>query len=113
MEIWALVALVVILAVYLLPYLVGRREVMGQSNSEDRYSAELRVLETSDEPSAADEARTRSGHATIFRRPPEVRAMNRPTVRNVRSVRTERELAQARRARNEAREARRDRKSVV
>ena len=44
MEIWALVALVVILAVYLLPYLVGRREVMGQSNSEDRYSAELRVL---------------------------------------------------------------------
>lgn len=107
MEIWALVALVVILAVYLLPYLVGRREVMGQSNSEDRYSAELRVLETSDEPSAADEACTRSGHATIFRRPPEVRAMNRPTVRNVRSVRTERELAQARRARNEAREARR------
>lgn len=40
-----LVALVAILAVYLLPFLVGRREVMRLSNAEDRYSSELRVLE--------------------------------------------------------------------
>ena len=47
-EIWVLVALVAILAVYLLPFLVGRREVMRLSNAEDRYSSELRVLATGD-----------------------------------------------------------------
>ena len=43
-----LVALVAILSAYLLPFLVGRREVMRQSNADDRYSSELRVLATGD-----------------------------------------------------------------
>ena len=105
-EIWVLVALVAILAVYLLPFLVGRREVMRLSNAEDRYSSELRVLATGD-ALASDEACVSSGRAQIFRRRPEVKAMNRPAVRNVRALRTERELIRARQAHGEARERRR------
>lgn len=101
-----LVALVAILAVYLLPFLVGRREVMRLSNAEDRYSSELRVLATGD-ALASDEACVSSGRAQIFRRRPEVKAMNRPAVRNVRALRTERELIRARQAHGEARERRR------
>ena len=37
---WVLVALVAILAVYLLPFLVGRREVMRLSNAEVTDAAE-------------------------------------------------------------------------
>ena len=95
-----------ILAVYLLPFLVGRREVMRLSNAEDRYSSELRVLATGD-ALASDEACVSSGRAQIFRRRPEVKAMNRPAVRNVRALRTERELIRARQAHGEARERRR------
>ena len=101
-----LVALVAILSVYLLPFLVGRREVMRMSNADDRYSSELRVLATGD-ALTSDGACSRSGHAQIFRRRPEVKAMNRPAVRNVRALRTERELTRARRAHGEARERRR------
>ena len=101
-----LVALVAILSVYLLPFLVGRREVMRMSNADDRYSSELRVLATGD-ALTSDEACSSSGHAQIFRRRPEVKAMNRPAVRNVRALRTERELTRARRAHGEARERRR------
>lgn len=106
MEDWALIALVVVLAVYLLPYLVGRREVMALSRAEDRYSSELRILATGGD-TLPDEACTRSGHALIFRQRPEVKAMNRPAVRNVRALRTERELALARRAHQDARASRR------
>ena len=106
-EIGALIALVAVLAAYLLPLLVGRREAMELSRTQDRYSSELRVLATGLSSDAADEACKRSGHARIFRRRPEVRAMNRPAVRNVRALRTERELARARRAHREARERRR------
>ena len=106
---WVLVALVAILAVYLLPFLVGRREVMRLSNAEDRYSSELRVLATGDAVASesSDEACVSSGRAQIFRRRPEVKAMNRPAVRNVRALRTERELIRARQAHGEARERRR------
>ena len=45
-EIWAVIALITVLSVYLLPYLVGRREMARRSNVQDRYSAELRVLAT-------------------------------------------------------------------
>ena len=106
---WVLVALVAILAVYLLPFLVGRREVMRLSNAEDRYSSELRVLATGDAVASdsSDEACISSGRAQIFRRRPEVKAMNRPAVRNVRALRIERELTRARQAHGEARERRR------
>lgn len=106
---WVLVALVAILAVYLLPFLVGRREVMRLSNAEDRYSSELRVLATGDAVASesSDEACVSSGRAQIFRRRPEVKAMNRPAVRNVRALRIERELTRARQAHGEARERRR------
>ena len=106
-EIGALIALVAVLAAYLLPLLVGRREAMELSRTQDRYSSELRVLATGLSSDAADEACKRSGHARIFRRRPEVRAMNRPAVRNVRALRTERELARARHVHREARERRR------
>ncbi|WP_314779780.1 hypothetical protein [Actinomyces massiliensis] len=108
-EVWVLVALVAILAVYLLPFLVGRREVMRLSNAEDRYSSELRVLATGDAVASesSDEACVSSGRAQIFRRRPEVKAMNRPAVRNVRALRIERELTRARQAHGEARERRR------
>jgi len=91
-EVWVLVALVAILAVYLLPFLVGRREVMRLSNAEDRYSSELRVLATGDAVASesSDEACVSSGRAQIFRRRPEVKAMNRPAVRNVRALRIDR-----------------------
>lgn len=101
-EIWTLLALVAVLAVYVLPFLVGRREVMGRARAEDRYSGQLRVLLTQVPDASADPACLRSGHVEIFRRRPEVRTMNRPAVRNVRALRTERELARARRARAEA-----------
>ncbi|WP_159717336.1 MULTISPECIES: hypothetical protein [Actinomyces] len=107
-EVWALLALVVVLTAYLLPFLVGRREVMSLSRSEDRYSAELRILATGDAAAASDEACEQGGHARIFRQLPEVRAMNRPAVRNVRALRVERELVQARRARDAARARRQD-----
>ena len=45
-EIWAVIALITVLSVYLLPLLVGRREMARRSNVQDRYSAELRVLAT-------------------------------------------------------------------
>lgn len=106
-EIGALIALVAVLAAYLLPLLVGRREAMELSRTQDRYSSELRVLATGLSSDAADETCKRSGHARIFRRRPEVRAMNRPAVRNVRALRTERELARARHVHREARERRR------
>lgn len=104
-----LVALVAILSAYLLPFLVGRREVMRRSNADDRYSSELRVLATGDAlaSDASDEECDGGGRAQIFRRRPEVKAMNRPAVRNVRALRTERELICARQAHEEARERRR------
>ena len=34
--IWAVIALVTVLSVYLLPYLVGRREMARRSNVQDR-----------------------------------------------------------------------------
>ncbi|QPL05648.1 MULTISPECIES: hypothetical protein [Actinomyces] len=106
-EIWALVVLVVVLAVYLLPLLVGRREVMGLSRAQDRYSGNLRVLATGASAPCADEACASEVHAEIFKYRPEVRAMNRPAVRNVRALRTERDLVRARRAHQEGREHRR------
>ncbi|MCL3778740.1 MULTISPECIES: hypothetical protein [unclassified Actinomyces] len=115
-EIWALVVLVVVLAVYLLPLLVGRREVMGLSRAQDRYSGNLRVLATGASAHVADDACANEVHAEIFKYRPEVRAMNRPAVRNVRALRTERELARARRAHQEGRERRRvaaSRRAVV
>lgn len=103
---WALIALVVVSTVYLLPFLVGRREMMGLAHAEDRYSAELRVLATGEHPPSADEACAGGAHAQIFRRRPEVKAMNRPAVRNVRALRTERELARARRVHEDGRRRR-------
>ncbi|WP_172120498.1 hypothetical protein [Actinomyces faecalis] len=106
-EIWALIALVVVLTVYLLPILVGRREVLGHSRVEDRYSSQLRLLAVGPETRSGGETCPESGHAEIFRRRPEVRAMNRPAVRNVRALRAERELVRAKRAHAQARERRR------
>ena len=82
---------------------------MRLSNAEDRYSSELRVLATGDAVASesSDEACVSSGRAQIFRRRPEVKAMNRPAVRNVRALRIERELTRARQAHGEARERRR------
>ncbi|SDN78608.1 hypothetical protein SAMN05216355_11456 [Actinomyces ruminicola] len=102
---WALLALVAVLAVYLLPFLVGRREAMGMANAEDRYSSELRLLATGN--AAVPEGGCGGGHAMIFRRRPEVRAMNRPEVRNVRALRKERELVRVRAAHERGRERRR------
>ena len=103
-EIWALVVLVAVLAVYLLPLLVGRREVMGLSRAQDRYSGNLRVLATGASAPSVDEACADGVHAEIFKNRPEVRAMNRPAVRNVRALRTERELMRTRRAHEQGRE---------
>ena len=105
--IWAVIALVTVLSVYLLPYLVGRREMVRRSNVQDRYSAELRVLATGAAAVEHDDTCASSGHAELFRRRPEVKVMNRPAVRNVRALRTERELDQARQAHARGRERRR------
>lgn len=104
-ETWALVALVAVLVVYLLPFLVGRREAMSMANAEDRYSSGLRLLATGG--AAVSGEGCGGGRAMIFRRRPEVRAMNRPEVRNVRALRKERELARLRQAHERARERRR------
>ena len=106
-EIWAVIALITILSVYLLPYLVGRREMTWRSNVQDRYSAELRVLATGAAAVERDDTCASSGHAELFRRRPEVRVMNRPAVRNVRALRTERELDRARQVHAQGRERRR------
>ena len=106
-EIWAVIALITVLSVYLLPYLVGRREMARRSNVQDRYSAELRVLATGAAAVERDDTCANSGHAVIFRRRPEVRVMNRPAVRNVRALRTERELDRARQVHAQGRERRR------
>ena len=106
-EIWAVIALITVLSVYLLPYLVGRREMAWRSNVQDRYSAELRVLATGTAAVERDDTCASSGHAELFRRRPEVRAMNRPAVRNVRALRTERELDHARQVHAQGRERRR------
>lgn len=106
-EIWAVIALITVLSVYLLPLLVGRREMARRSNVQDRYSAELRVLATGAAAVERDDTCASSGHAELFRRRPEVRAMNRPAVRNVRALRTERELDRARQAHAQGRERRR------
>ena len=106
-EIWAVIALITVLSVYLFPYLVGRREMARRSNVQDRYSAELRVLATGAAAVEHDDTCASSGHAELFRRRPEVRVMNRPAVRNVRALRTERELDQARQAHAQGRERRR------
>ena len=106
-EIWAVIALITVLSVYLLPYLVGRREMAWRSNVQDRYSAELRVLATGTAAVERDDTCASSGHAELFRRRPEVRVMNRPAVRNVRALRTERELDRARQVHAQGRERRR------
>ena len=106
-EIWAVIALITVLSVYLLPLLVGRREMARRSNVQDRYSAELRVLATGTAAVGRDETCASSGHAELFRRRPEVRVMNRPAVRNVRALRTERELDHARQVHAQGRERRR------
>lgn len=106
-EIWAVIALITVLSVYLLPHLVGRREMARRSNVQDRYSAELRVLATGAAAVERDDTCANSGHAEIFRRRPEVRVMNRPAVRNVRALRTERELDRARQVHAQGRERRR------
>ncbi|WP_196716858.1 hypothetical protein [Actinomyces trachealis] len=94
-EIWVLVVLTVVLSLYLLPTLVGRREMMGSSRSEDRYSAQLRILAT-EVPESDEVCSAGHGHAQIFESRPEVKVLDRPAVRNVRSLRVERELEQAR-----------------
>ena len=106
-EIWAVIALITVLSVYLLPLLVGRREMARRSNVQDRYSAELRVLATGAAAVERDDTCANSGHTEIFRRRPEVRVMNRPAVRNVRALRTERELDHARQVHAQGRERRR------
>ena len=106
-EIWAVIALITVLSVYLLPLLVGRREMARRSNVQDRYSAELRVLATGAAAVERDDTCANSGHAELFRRRPEVRVMNRPAVRNVRARRTERELDRARQVHAQGRERRR------
>ena len=106
-EIWAVIALITVLSVYLLPHLVGRREMARRSNVQDRYSAELRVLATGAAAVERDDTCASSGHAELFRRRPEVRVMNRPAVRNVRALRTERELDRARQVHAQGRERRR------
>ena len=106
-EIWAVIALITVLSVYLLPLLVGRREMARRSNVQDRYSAELRVLATGAAAVERDDTCANSGHAELFRRRPEVRVMNRPAVRNVRALRTERELDHARQVHAQGRERRR------
>lgn len=106
-EIWAVIALITVLSVYLLPLLVGRREMARRSNVQDRYSAELRVLATGAAAVERDDTCANSGHAELFRRRPEVRVMNRPAVRNVRALRTERELDRARQVNAQGRERRR------
>ena len=106
-EIWAVIALITVLSVYLLPLLVGRREMARRSNVQDRYSAELRVLATGAAAVERDDTCANSGHAELFRRRPEVRVMNRPAVRNVRALRTERELDRARQVHAQGRERRR------
>ena len=106
-EIWAVIALITVLSVYLLPHLVGRREMARRSNVQDRYSAELRVLATGAAAVERDDTCANSGHAELFRRRPEVRVMNRPAVRNVRALRTERELDRARQVHAQGRERRR------
>ena len=106
-EIWAVIALITVLSVYLLPLLVGRREMARRSNVQDRYSAELRVLATGTAAVERDDTCASSGHAELFRRRPEVRVMNRPAVRNVRALRTERELDHARQVHAQGRERRR------
>ena len=106
-EIWAVIALITVLSVYLLPLLVGRREMARRSNVQDRYSAELRVLATGTAAVERDDTCASSGHAELFRRRPEVRVMNRPAVRNVRALRTERELDRARQVHAQGRERRR------
>ena len=106
-EIWAVIALITVLSVYLLPLLVGRRELARRSNVQDRYSAELRVLATGAAAVERDDTCANSGHAELFRRRPEVRVMNRPAVRNVRALRTERELDRARQVHAQGRERRR------
>lgn len=102
-EVGALIALVTVLTVYLLPLLVTRRDLLGHTRASDRYSSRLRILATGQHARPDGETCTRGGHAQIFRQRPEVRAMNRPAVRNVRALRTERELLRARRAHTEAR----------
>ncbi|MDO4900720.1 hypothetical protein [Actinomyces sp.] len=104
-ETWALIVLVAVLVVYLLPFLVGRREAMRMANTEDRYSAGLRLLAAGS--AAVPGGECVGGHAMIFRRRPEVRVMNRPEVRNVRALRKERELARLRQAHERSRERRR------
>ena len=106
-EIWAVIALITVLSVYLLPLLVGRREMTRRSNVQDRYSAELRVLATGAAAVERDDTCANSGHTELFRRRPEVRVMNRPAVRNVRALRTERELDRARQVHAQGRERRR------
>lgn len=105
-EVGALIALVTVLAVYLLPLLVGRRELLGHARAGDRFSQRLRVLATGASAQPDGETCTQGGHAEIFRRRPEVRGMKRPAVRNVRALRTERELVRARRAHAQARQQR-------
>ncbi|SPT54224.1 Uncharacterised protein [Actinomyces bovis] len=94
-EIWVLVVLAAVLSLYMLPTLVGRREMMGSSRSEDRYSAQLRILATGT-PESDEVCSAGGGHAQIFESRPEVRVLDRPAVRSVRSLRMERELEQAR-----------------
>lgn len=106
-EVWALIALALVLTVYLVPVLVRRREVLGYARTQDRYSAALRLLATSGTRPGDSEVCGQRGHAQIFQRPPEVRAMNRPAVRHVRALRTERELERARQAHARASAARR------
>ncbi len=98
-------ALVAVLAVYLLPFLVGRRETMRMANADDRFSAGLRLLPTGSVAVSGEDCG--GGHAMIFRRRPEVTVMNRPEVRNVRALRKERELARLRQAHERGRERRR------
>lgn len=94
-EIWVLLVLAAVLSLYLLPTLVGRREMMGSSRSEDRYSARLRILATT-APASEETCSGGHGHAQIFESRPEVKVMDRPDVRNVRALRVERELREVR-----------------
>ncbi len=105
-EFWALIVLSAVLSLYLLPTLVGRREVMRSARTEDRHSAQLRILSTA---APTSESVCLEGHenARIFQSRPEVRVVDRPTVRSVRSLRVERELAKVRVLHRQSRRRRR------
>ncbi|MDO5672465.1 MAG: hypothetical protein Q4G30_06375 [Actinomycetaceae bacterium] len=96
---WLLVALTFVVVAYLLPQVVKSRKLMGEARTEDRFSSDMRLLETAGVATSAAEAAIPESASVRIHTQRRGTQMDRPVNRSVRLTQDVKELVSARAAR--------------